>query len=107
MITDSLAQIANRIKPIAIKHRIPAVYVFGSYATGRASEQSDVDLLIDREGSEIKSLFQLSELCDELEEALDKKIDLLTVQQLQTPRAKQRIPFMVDAIEKDKVKIYG
>ncbi|MDR3294725.1 MAG: nucleotidyltransferase domain-containing protein [Clostridiales Family XIII bacterium] len=34
--------------PIAIKYQLPTVYLFGSYARGEATDDSDVDILIDR-----------------------------------------------------------
>ena len=53
------------------------VWLFGSYARGEATEKSDVDLLID--GGSIRTLFQLSALRLELEDALQKSVDLITV----------------------------
>lgn len=36
------------VSPIAKKYGLRAVYLFGSYARNEATEDSDVDLLIDR-----------------------------------------------------------
>lgn len=52
------------------------VYLFGSYARGDATEQSDVDLRVDAE--QLKSLFALGGLYADLEEALGKPLDLVT-----------------------------
>ena len=45
---DELRQI---LTPIAGKYDIQAVYVFGSYARNEATENSDVDVLIQRRSS--------------------------------------------------------
>ena len=102
-----LSQIAEYVRPIAEKYSIPAVYVFGSYATNTASENSDIDFLIDRKGSKVKNLFDLSGLCMDIENTLGKSVDVMTVQQLETDRAKERIPHMVEAIGRERVQIYG
>lgn len=73
---DQLRQI---IEPIVQKYHIPSVYLFGSYARGEATETSDIDLLVDTTGTEITSLVRLGALYCELQEALEKRIDLLTV----------------------------
>ena len=79
----SIETIASIVAPIAEKHGIPAVFLFGSYARGTATENSDIDLLVDTTGSRIKSLFQLGSLYCDLEEAFHKSIDLITVGSLQ------------------------
>ncbi|MCL2882818.1 MAG: nucleotidyltransferase domain-containing protein, partial [Coriobacteriia bacterium] len=52
----SLAEIKRRVAPIARKHKLAAVYLFGSYARGEATETSDVDLLIDSSTSPYSGL---------------------------------------------------
>ena len=37
------------ITPVAVRYRLKAVYLFGSYARGEATDESDIDLLIDTE----------------------------------------------------------
>lgn len=102
----TIDEIRQMIKPIAEKYCLPAVYLFGSYAKGTANEHSDVDLLIDTTGTQLKSLFTLGALYNDLEEALGKKIDLITVnslqQQLQIPSEKT----FRDTVWKEKVSLY-
>ena len=50
--------------------------VFGSAARGEATDESDIDLLV--EFSKRKSLLALVRLERELSTALDRKVDLLT-----------------------------
>ena len=75
----TVSEIQAIVTPIAQKYRLRAVYLFGSYARGTATESSDVDLLIDTEGAGIKSLLDLAAVYCELEEALGKPVDLLTL----------------------------
>lgn len=75
----TLAEIKNKVMPILEKYRIPAMYLFGSYARGNATEDSDIDFLIDTTGTDLTSLLRLGALYCDLEEAFQKPIDLITV----------------------------
>ena len=50
--------------------------IFGSFATGKAHDDSDIDLLVDFEKE--ATLLDLTGLGDFLEEKLQRKIDLVT-----------------------------
>ena len=69
----SLDEITRRITPVARAYGIRAVYLFGSYARNEATEESDIDLLIDTAGTSLRSLFSLGQLYCDLESALEKK----------------------------------
>ena len=43
----TVQEIQSRVMPVAKKYGIKAVFLFGSYAKGTATEDSDIDLLID------------------------------------------------------------
>ena len=103
----SLEQIINCVKPIAEKYKLPAVYLFGSYARGDATEDSDIDFLIDRAGSDIKNLLNFADFCAALEDVFLKGIDVLTVQQLEQEGAFDRMPYMIEAISRERVSVYG
>ena len=49
--------------------------LFGSYARGTATSESDIDVRVDK--GELRGLVSLSGLQQELSEAFEKKIDLL------------------------------
>ena len=83
----TMDEIKQIISPVAEKYHLRAVYLFGSYAKGTATESSDIDLLIDTTGTSIKSLLQLSTVYCDLEEALGKKVDVLTLGQLTLNKA--------------------
>ena len=45
-----LQNIKAMLQPIFIKHGVVRAVVFGSYATGTATENSDIDIMIDSAG---------------------------------------------------------
>ena len=51
--------------------------IFGSFARGTAKSRSDIDFLIEYKENN-KSLFDLVDLKSDLEEALDRKVDVNT-----------------------------
>ena len=77
---------ANRdeILRIAAKHGARNVRIFGSVARGEATEQSDVDFLVDR------SLLDRAGLLVDLEELLGRKVDVATERVLK-PRIRDRV----------------
>lgn len=70
------------------KYGVIRASLFGSTVRGEATEESDVDLLVEFEGK--KSLLDLARLEIELEEMLGKKIDILTYKSLH-PLLKDKI----------------
>jgi predicted nucleotidyltransferase len=69
-------EIRNIITPIAKLHGVAKVCLFGSYARGEATENSDIDLWI--ESGKITTLFALGGFYSDLEEGLRKPIDIVT-----------------------------
>jgi len=59
-----------------------SVALFGSYVTGRPTEDSDIDVLIDFDPSATIGFFALSDIKTSLQAALGKPVDLLTPQAL-------------------------
>lgn len=72
----SIDQIQSIVSPIAKEHGVSSVALFGSYATGKATADSDVDLKIEK--GRLRSLFQICGLRLALEDALDIPVDLIT-----------------------------
>lgn len=70
-------EIKNSIEPIAKMYGVKKVYLFGSYAKQCETEESDIDLLIEK-GLPM-SLLKLSGMRQEVEEALGVPVDLLTM----------------------------
>ena len=103
----TMEEIKERITPIASKYRLPAVYIFGSYARGEATETSDVDILVDKTGSELRGLFAMGGLYNDLSEAIGKPIDLITMSAIEQESTRERTPWIVENLNKERVKIYG
>ena len=102
----TIDEIRQIVTPIAEKYCLPTIYLFGSYARGTANERSDVDLLVDTTGTQLRSLLTLGALYNDLEEALGKRIDLITVSSL---RQRTQIPSeeaFRDTVWKEKVSLY-
>ncbi|MDD5731446.1 MAG: nucleotidyltransferase domain-containing protein [Patescibacteria group bacterium] len=59
------------------KNGIKYLGLFGSYARGDYSKDSDIDLLYEFEKGKIKSLFGLADIQISLEKKLGKKVDLV------------------------------
>jgi len=72
----TIDEVKKLIIPILIKYGVDKAYLFGSYARGEATPESDIDILI--KSGTIKSLFKLGGLYYELEEILNKSIDIIT-----------------------------
>ena len=81
-----------RLKPIVLRvtkrYGATNVRIFGSFARGEQRATSDIDLLVDL--PENTSLFDPSGLKIDLEEALQRKVDVLTVRSL-SPYLRERI----------------
>lgn len=78
-------------------YKIDFCYLFGSYAKGKATAKSDVDLLVATEETGLK----FYGIAEQLREELHKKVDLLDFRQL------KENPDLTYEIMKDGIKIYG
>lgn len=76
----TVEEIQSCISPIAIRYGVERVYLFGSYAKGCATAESDVDLRVDK--GELRGLFALSGMRLDICNALSKNVDLLTTNSL-------------------------
>ena len=90
-------QIRMCCKEILDAYQVEYCYLFGSYAKGKATEQSDVDLLI----STNETGLRFYEIAERLRESLHKKVDLLDVKQLVNNET------LIDEMLKEGIKIYG
>ena len=93
----TVQQIKDICSDIFANYEIEYCYLFGSYAKGRATELSDVDLLISTPISGIRFF----DLVESIREGLKKKVDVLSCEQLNNN------PELINEILKDGVKIYG
>ena len=73
-------EIKNLVKPIAAKYQVEEVYLFGSYARGEATAESDLDFLVFG-GKNFKSTLIFA-LAEEFYEIFHKKIDAFEIDEV-------------------------
>ena len=92
-----LQTIKSKILPILHKHDIKRAGIFGSMATGNVTPDSDVDILVEL-GTPI-SLLDFVGIKLELEDALEKKVDLVEYEALKVG--------LKENILNEEIRIYG
>lgn len=103
MCVYSTSEISEIIKPIADEYGVKQVYLFGSYARGEATEESDVDLYMPHLPQDMG--IRYFGMYDMLTEALLKKIDIVSCY---TDFISEDIQKRFEKnLKKDMVKIYG
>lgn len=93
----TIEQIKEACAMVFVKFDVEYCYLFGSYAKGKATETSDVDLLI---ATSVSGMY-FYDLTESLRQTLKKKVDVLNREQL------NENPMLVNEILKDGIKIYG
>jgi predicted nucleotidyltransferase len=84
--TIDIVQIKEAVVPILKEAGVTSSAIFGSYAAGEQTKDSDVDILI--EPPQGMTLFGLVDLKDELEGALGKEVDVITYNSIYPPLKK-------------------
>jgi predicted nucleotidyltransferase len=102
----TIEQIKNLVEPIAQKNKLKAVWVFGSYARGEATDESDVDILIDYTDSNIKGLFALNGLFEQFEDAIKKEVDLVSTEGLYNTKFQFPGSQFTDEVTNQRILIY-
>ncbi|MBR4474989.1 MAG: nucleotidyltransferase domain-containing protein [Oscillospiraceae bacterium] len=107
MLPYTIEEISRRIAPVAKKYGLPAVFLFGSYARGEATADSDIDLLVDISGTGIDSLLKLGGLYSDLEEALGTTIDLVTLDSMEEPTDRRSQLRFRETVKQERKMIYA
>lgn len=76
----TLEQISETVKPLASKYQVEAIYLFGSYARGEATEDSDLDFLVF--GGELFKKTLIFALAEELREAFKRSVDVFEIHEV-------------------------
>ena len=97
-------EIQRIVTPIAQRHRVTKMYLFGSYARGNADHSSDIDLRV--VAAHLTTLFALGSLYAELEEALGKSLDLVTTESLRANKQDPMTRRLIRNIKKDEGLLY-
>ena len=93
----TIEEIQKIVSPIAANHGVERVFLFGSYARGEASADSDLDFRIDCGNA--TDYFTLGQMYCDLEDVFQKKLDILTTGSLDQK--------FLDRIGKEEILIYG
>lgn len=99
MDTRKLEVLREKVKPIAEKYGLAAVYLFGSRARGDNRTDSDYDFYVKK--GHLKNFFQLGGLMIALEKVLGTEVDIVTVD------FNELDDYLKEAILKDGILIYG
>jgi predicted nucleotidyltransferase len=94
-INDTIEQVKKRILHLLKVAGVVRSSLFGSFVRGEQTEESDIDILI--EFPKGKSLLDLVDLEMKLEQALGRKVDLLTYNSLS--------PYLKDSIQNAQLPI--
>lgn len=97
----TLDEIREIAVPIAKRHQLRRLSLFGSYARGEATAQSDLDFRADVPDG--FGMFQMSALQDDLENAFHKQIDVVTPGMLDDSLSTDLARNMME----DEVILYG
>lgn len=99
-VSDSSSLIPQPIRDTVIHtllpHGVSQILVFGSYATGNPTPESDLDLIVSFHSR--KDLFDLGGMREDLAEALGIRVDLLSEGAIS--------PYLKDKIKDEAVVIY-
>ena len=73
----SIEDIRRAVAPIAERHGVDSIVLFGSAARGEDGDDSDYDFCVD--SGRIKDYDELAHLIKEIEEAIRFKVDVITL----------------------------
>ena len=92
----SVDEIRKSIIPICQRYGVNRAYLFGSYSRNEATENSDVDIRIEK--GRLRGLFALSGFRLDIVEALQKEVDVVS----QRPDTQE----FLDNLKRDEVLLY-
>ena len=91
------------VRPVAGKYNLKSLHVFGSYARGEATPESDIDLMA--EGGDIDTAEKYFSMKDELAEVLGRNVDLVMASAAKENASRAGKRFL-SHYERDKILIY-
>ena len=95
---ESVNKILPKLQEELKKQPIIRAWLFGSYSRGEATEDSDVDILVEYDSNSRITLMTISRIMVALSEAIGKKVDLVEEGHV--------LPFAQESVERDKILIY-
>lgn len=91
------------VLPVAKRNALNSISLFGSYARNEARPESDVDLLVD--GGNYNGLFGFMDIKEQFEEALKKKVDLVSKAALEENKTEAGLLFKRN-VNRDERVVY-
>ena len=88
----------SQLKEILPKFPIRKAWLFGSYATGEATPESDIDLLVDYDKDDDFTLFTIGGIISSISKFLGHSVDVVESGHL--------LPFANNHVEQTKILIY-
>ena len=85
---QDILELREQVLEVAAHHGARNVRIFGSVARGEAGPESDVDFLVEMEAG--RSLFDLAGLLVDLQNLLNREVDVVTEKGLR-PRMQKRV----------------
>ena len=92
----SVDEIRKSVAPICQRYGVSRAYLFGYYSRNEATENSDVDIRIEK--GRLRGLFALSGFRLDIVEALQKEVDVVS----QRPDTQE----FLDNLKRDEVLLY-
>ena len=80
-------------------NKIGKAWLFGSFARGEETKDSDIDILFSFKSGQSFGLIEMTNVIDSLEKTLKRKVDLIKEGTL--------LSFAVESVNQDKILIYG
>ena len=91
------------LKDFGREFRIPTIYLFGSYARGEATPESDVDIVIDSRN--IHGLLEFERARQYLSDRLGKPVDMISLRAIEDEKDFPYRKAFMSSFLKDRVKI--
>jgi predicted nucleotidyltransferase len=102
----SVEQIKELAEPIAHKYKINALWIFGSYARGEPTEDSDIDFLLDFTDSIATNLCGYIDMANEFEQIFGKKVDIISTNTLYGTRIKKYFSRFMNIVDNERILLY-
>lgn len=91
----------EKLRELCRKHSVTRLYLFGSFAQNKATEDSDIDFLVQFGNVDLYNYFDnYLNLKEQLEKLFKRKVDLVEEQTIKNP-------FLAQSINNTKQLIYG
>ncbi|QNF32852.1 nucleotidyltransferase domain-containing protein [Adhaeribacter swui] len=98
---QTISDYKEQIKSLCEQHRVRSLFAFGSVTNDRFKADSDIDLVVDIDAPDpLEYTDHYFELKFELEQILQREVDLLEQKAI-------RNPFLKQEIDRTKVLVYG